>query len=101
MKSCLKAKENEDSQYYRFRSRIIDIQDIFKEHVPSLSDMDTEGNGVLENEEKLEQELFRITVSLHIWFFFMDVLVSLCILMLNYLSFHMYAHVYIFIIFLY
>ncbi|GJN20772.1 hypothetical protein PR202_gb08190 [Eleusine coracana subsp. coracana] len=61
MKSHLKAKENEDSQYYRFRSRIINIQDIFAEDVPSLLDMDTEGNGVLDNEEKLEHEFFRIT----------------------------------------
>ncbi|TVU30479.1 hypothetical protein EJB05_22106, partial [Eragrostis curvula] len=61
MKSRLKAKENEDSQFYRFRSRIIDIEDIFKEDVPSLSDMDTEGSDILDNEEKLEHEFFRIT----------------------------------------
>lgn len=60
MKSSLKARENDDSQYYKFRSRIIDIQDIFKGDVPSLSDMDSEGNAVPDNEEKLEHEFFRI-----------------------------------------
>lgn len=64
MKSHLKAKKDEESQYYRFRSRIIDIQDIFKEDVRSLLDMDTEDNGVFDNEEKIEHEFFRITVSL-------------------------------------
>jgi len=39
MKSHLKAKENNDSQYYKFKSRPINIEDIFKEDVPLLSDM--------------------------------------------------------------
>ncbi|XP_062201313.1 midasin-like isoform X2 [Phragmites australis] len=60
MKSCLKAKENDDSQCYKFRSRMIDVQDIFKEDVPSLSDMDSEGNAVPDNEEQLEHEFNRM-----------------------------------------
>uniref|UniRef100_A0A0D9XKA7 Midasin n=1 Tax=Leersia perrieri TaxID=77586 RepID=A0A0D9XKA7_9ORYZ len=60
MKTSLKAKENDDSQYYKFRSRIIDIHDIFKGNVPSLSDVDTEGNAVADTEEKLEQDFFKI-----------------------------------------
>ncbi|KAL6842329.1 hypothetical protein ACP4OV_027756 [Aristida adscensionis] len=58
MKSRLKAKENDDSQYYKFRSRIIDIQDIFKD-VPSFPDVDSEGIGVPDS-EKLEHEFFKI-----------------------------------------
>lgn len=69
MKSSLKARENDDSQYYKFRSRIIDIQDIFKGDVPSLSDMDSEGNAVPDNEEKLEHEFFRIMVSRYVLYF--------------------------------
>ncbi|KAF0928097.1 hypothetical protein E2562_037875 [Oryza meyeriana var. granulata] len=60
MKSSLKARENDDSQYYKFRSRIIDIHDIFKRDVPSLSDMDAEGNAVADTEEKLEQDFLKI-----------------------------------------
>uniref|UniRef100_A0A0E0EYL8 Midasin n=1 Tax=Oryza meridionalis TaxID=40149 RepID=A0A0E0EYL8_9ORYZ len=60
MKSSLKARENDDSQYYKFRSRIIDIHDIFKGDVPSLSDMDAEGNAVADTEEKLEQDFLKI-----------------------------------------
>uniref|UniRef100_A0A0E0BB97 Midasin n=1 Tax=Oryza glumipatula TaxID=40148 RepID=A0A0E0BB97_9ORYZ len=60
MKSSLKARENDDSQYYKFRSRIIDIHDIFKGGVPSLSDMDAEGNAVADTEEKLEQDFLKI-----------------------------------------
>ncbi|KAL6643149.1 hypothetical protein ACP70R_021330 [Stipagrostis hirtigluma subsp. patula] len=60
MKSHLKAKQNDDSQYYKFRSRIIDIQDIFK-HVPSIPDMESEDIRVPDNEEKLELEFFKIT----------------------------------------
>ncbi|KQJ96949.1 midasin [Brachypodium distachyon] len=61
MKSSVKARENDDSQYYKFRSRIIDLQDIFKGDVPSLADMDSEGNTAPDNEEKLELEFFKIT----------------------------------------
>jgi midasin len=61
MKSHLKAKENNDSQYYKFKSRPINIEDIFKEDVPLLSDMDSEDNIVPDNEEKIEQEFFKIT----------------------------------------
>uniref|UniRef100_A0A0E0QZY1 Midasin n=1 Tax=Oryza rufipogon TaxID=4529 RepID=A0A0E0QZY1_ORYRU len=60
MKSSLKARENDDSQYYKFRSRIIDIHDIFKGDVPSLSDMDAEGNAVADTEEQLEQDFLKI-----------------------------------------
>ncbi|KAG2548684.1 hypothetical protein PVAP13_9KG211085 [Panicum virgatum] len=60
MKSHLKAKENNDSQYYKFKSRPINIEDIFKEDVPLLSDMDSEDNIVQDNEEKIE-EFFKIT----------------------------------------
>jgi midasin len=59
MKSSVKAREIDDSQYYKFRSRIIDIEDIFKGDVPSLSEMDSAG---LDNEEKLELEFFKIMV---------------------------------------
>lgn len=62
MKSRLKAKENDDSQYYKFKPRTIDIEEIFKD-VPILSDMDIESNIVPDNEEKLEQEFFKITVT--------------------------------------
>ena len=62
MKSSVKAREIDDSQYYKFRSRIIDIQDIFKGDVPSLSDMDSEGNAGPDNEENLELEFFKIMV---------------------------------------
>uniref|UniRef100_A0ACD5ZCK1 Uncharacterized protein n=1 Tax=Avena sativa TaxID=4498 RepID=A0ACD5ZCK1_AVESA len=58
MKSSVKAREVDDSQYYKFRSRIIDIQDIFKGDVPSLSDMDSDAG--LDNEEILELEFFKI-----------------------------------------
>ncbi|XP_071685110.1 midasin isoform X2 [Lolium perenne] len=58
MKSSVKAREIDDSQYYKFRSRIIDIEDIFKGDVPSLSDMDSDAG--LDNEEKLELEFFKI-----------------------------------------
>uniref|UniRef100_J3N351 Midasin n=1 Tax=Oryza brachyantha TaxID=4533 RepID=J3N351_ORYBR len=60
MKSSLKARENDDSQYYKFRSRIIDIHDIFKGDVPSLSDMDAEDDAVADAEEKLEQDFLKI-----------------------------------------
>jgi len=60
MKSHLKAKENNDSQYYKFKSRPINIEDIFKEDVPLLSDMDSEDNIVPDNEEKIE-EFLKIT----------------------------------------
>ncbi|KAF8672677.1 hypothetical protein HU200_049372 [Digitaria exilis] len=60
MKSHLKAKENDDSHYYKFKSRTIDIEEIFKD-VPLLLDMDIEGNIVPDNEEKLEQEFSKIT----------------------------------------
>jgi midasin len=60
MKSSVKARELDDSQYYKFRSRIIDIQDIFKGDVPSLSDMDSDAGP--DNEEKLELEFFKIMV---------------------------------------
>ena len=66
MKSHLKAKENNDSQYYKFKSRPINIEDIFKEDVPLLSDMDSEDNIVQDNEEKIEEEFFKITVSPYI-----------------------------------
>uniref|UniRef100_A0ACD5WZY3 Uncharacterized protein n=1 Tax=Avena sativa TaxID=4498 RepID=A0ACD5WZY3_AVESA len=58
MKSSVKAREIDDSQYYKFRSRIIDIQDIFKGDVPSLSDIDSDAG--LDDEEKLELEFFKI-----------------------------------------
>ncbi|PVH31778.1 hypothetical protein PAHAL_9G230700 [Panicum hallii] len=61
MKSHLKAKENNDLQYYKFKSRPINIEDIFKEDVPLLSDMDSEDHIVPDNEEKIEQEFFKIT----------------------------------------
>lgn len=76
MKSHLKAKENNDSQFYKFKSRLINIEDIFKEDVPLLSDMDSEGNIVPDNEEKIEQEFFKITVSLYIY---MLVLIYRCL----------------------
>ncbi|KAG8091817.1 hypothetical protein GUJ93_ZPchr0012g21118 [Zizania palustris] len=60
MKSSLKAREKDDLQYYKFRSRIIDIHDIFKGDVPSLSDLDAEGNDVPNSEEKLEQDFLKI-----------------------------------------
>uniref|UniRef100_M8BCY6 Midasin n=1 Tax=Aegilops tauschii TaxID=37682 RepID=M8BCY6_AEGTA len=60
MKSSVKARENDDSQYYKFRSRIIDIQDIFEGDVPSISDIDSDGNAGPDNEEKLELEFFKI-----------------------------------------
>ncbi|CAM0956904.1 unnamed protein product [Alopecurus aequalis] len=60
MKSSVKAREIDDSQYYKFRSRIIDIQDIFEGDMPSLTDMDSEGNAGPDNEEKLELEFFKI-----------------------------------------
>ncbi|RCV42665.1 hypothetical protein SETIT_9G233700v2 [Setaria italica] len=60
MKSHLKAKENDDSQYYKFKSRMISIEEIFNEDVPLLSDMDVEGDFVPDNEEKLEQAFFKI-----------------------------------------
>lgn len=61
MKYCLKAKESDDSQYYKFKSRIINIEDIFKEDVLLLSDMESEGS-VVDNEEKLEHDFLKITV---------------------------------------
>ncbi|VAH03975.1 unnamed protein product [Triticum turgidum subsp. durum] len=60
MKSSVKARENDGSQYYKFRSRIIDIQDIFEGDVPSISDIDSDGNAGPDNEEKLELEFFKI-----------------------------------------
>ncbi|KAI5016290.1 hypothetical protein ZWY2020_006141 [Hordeum vulgare] len=48
------------SSYYKFRSRIIDIQDIFEGDVPSISDIDSDGNAGPDNEEKLELEFFKI-----------------------------------------
>ncbi|KAM3408334.1 hypothetical protein ACQJBY_001473 [Aegilops geniculata] len=60
MKSSVKARENDDSQYYKFRSRIIDIEDIFEGDVPSLSDIDSDVNAGPDNEEKLELEFFKI-----------------------------------------
>lgn len=62
MKSSVKARENDDSQYYKFRSRIIDIEDIFEGDVPSLSDIDSDVNAGPDNEEKLELEFFKIMV---------------------------------------
>ncbi|CAL4925261.1 unnamed protein product [Urochloa decumbens] len=59
IKSRLKAKENDDSQYYKFKSRTVNIEELFKD-VPLLSDMDIESN-IPDNEEKLEQEFFKIT----------------------------------------
>jgi len=61
MKYHLKAKESDDSQYYKFKSRMISIEDIFKEDVLLLSDMESEGS-VVDNEEKLEHDFFKITV---------------------------------------
>lgn len=61
MKYRLKAKESDDSQYYKFKSRMICIEDIFKEDVLLLSDMESEGS-VVDNEEKLEHEFCRIMV---------------------------------------
>lgn len=75
MKSSLKARENDDSQYYKFRSRIIDIHDIFKGDVPSLSDMDAEGNAVADTEEKLEQDFLKIMVS-YVWGFSSNAFIS-------------------------
>ncbi|KAJ1295332.1 hypothetical protein BS78_01G216000 [Paspalum vaginatum] len=63
MKYRLKAKETDDSQYYKFKSRSISIEDIFKEDVPLLSDMDSENNVAHDNEEKIEQVFFNITES--------------------------------------
>jgi midasin len=60
MKYRLKAKESDDSQYFKFKSRMISIDDIFKD-VPLLSDMESE-DSILDNEEKLEHEFFKITV---------------------------------------
>jgi midasin len=61
MKYHLKAKESDDCQYYKFKSRMISIEDIFKEDVLLLSDMESEGR-VVDNEEKLEHDFFKITV---------------------------------------
>ena len=61
MKYHLKAKESDDSQYYKFKSRMISIEDIFKEDVLLLSDMESEGS-VVDNEEKLEHDFLKITV---------------------------------------
>lgn len=63
MKSHLKAKENDDSQYYKFKSRRISIKEIFNEDVPLLSDMDVEGDFVPDNEEKIEQAFFNTLVA--------------------------------------
>jgi midasin len=52
--------------HFKFKSRPINIEDIFKEDVPLLSDMDSEDHIVPDNEEKIEQEFFKITVSLYI-----------------------------------
>jgi len=60
MKHRLKAKESDDSQYYKFKSRIISIEDIFKEDVLLLGDMESEGS-VVDNEEKLEHDFLKIT----------------------------------------
>ncbi|AQK86708.1 ribosome export associated1 [Zea mays] len=62
MKYRLKAKESDDSQYFKFKSRMISIDDIFKD-VPLLSDMESE-DSILDNEEKLEHEFFKITESI-------------------------------------
>lgn len=58
MKSQKKAKEDGDAQLYKFRPRLIMIEDILVGDMSQLSDLDSDGPLKLENEEILMQQEF-------------------------------------------
>lgn len=65
MKSQNKVKEDGDAQYYKFRPRLIRIEDIVEGHFSSLCASDSEESLASECEEILmEQEFNEVVQSL-------------------------------------
>ncbi|XP_020093830.1 midasin isoform X2 [Ananas comosus] len=55
MKSRGKIREDNESQYFKFRPRSIRIEDILEGDLSPLSELDSDGNMAFDSEEKLEQ----------------------------------------------
>lgn len=62
MKSRGKIREDNESQYFKFRPRSIRIEDILEGDLSPLSELDSDGNMAFDSEEKLEQNFLGMVV---------------------------------------
>ncbi|XP_073008545.1 midasin isoform X3 [Typha latifolia] len=63
MKSRRKVKEYDEGQYYKFRPRLIRIEDILEGDMSALLALDTDGNMTSETEERLGQEFMKMNTA--------------------------------------